>query len=202
MTYEWLIAIGFIVLGYLSGSISSAIVVCKLLRLPDPRQQGSGNPGATNVLRVGGKKAAIITLAGDIVKGLIPVLLARWYGLADVLLACVAIAAFVGHLFPVFFGFRGGKGVATAFGAILGLNAITALSSLGVWIIVVAITRYSSLAAICATISIPIFSYIFAPKAFFVPLIVMAIIILLKHKDNIVRIVQGQESKIGQKKGN
>src|SRR5690349_11346528 len=105
-----------ILIAYLFGSISSAIIVCKLMRLPDPRSQGSRNPGATNVLRIGGKKPAIITLLGDTVKGVIPVLLARWYGFPDDVLAFVAFAAFLGHIFPIYFRFEGGKGVATMLG--------------------------------------------------------------------------------------
>ncbi|HMQ13394.1 MAG TPA: glycerol-3-phosphate 1-O-acyltransferase PlsY, partial [Candidatus Competibacter phosphatis] len=119
----------FVVLGYLAGSISTAILVCRAMRLPDPRSEGSRNPGATNVLRFGGKKAAAITLAGDFAKGLLPVLLARLAGVEDTGLALTALAAFLGHLYPVFFGFEGGKGVATAFGAILGLSSLVALAA-------------------------------------------------------------------------
>ena len=118
----------FIVLGYLAGSISTAIIVCRAMGLPDPRSEGSRNPGATNVLRFGGKKAAAITLAGDFLKGLLPVLLARGVGVDEIGLALTGLAAFLGHLYPVFFGFEGGKGVATAFGVILGLSWLTALA--------------------------------------------------------------------------
>jgi len=199
---HYFLGIALIIVAYLLGSISSAIVVCKLMRLPDPRTEGSGNPGATNVLRLGGKKAAIVTLLGDILKGVIPVLLARMLGVTDVALALVACAAFVGHLFPIFFGFKGGKGVATAFGAVVTLSWPVGLVSLAIWLVIVVISRYSSLASICAAISMPIAAYLFADKAYTVPLIIMAVIILLKHKDNMLRIIQGTESRVGQRSDN
>ncbi|MFN7096083.1 MAG: glycerol-3-phosphate 1-O-acyltransferase PlsY, partial [Gammaproteobacteria bacterium] len=162
MQTKLIIDIALILFAYILGSISSAIVVCKIMRLPDPRAEGSGNPGATNVLRVGGKTAAIITLIGDILKGVIPVLIARACGVTDLALALVAFAAFVGHLYPVFFGFKGGRGVATAFGAILALSWFIALLALAVWILIAVVFRFSSLASICASISMPIFAYFLA----------------------------------------
>lgn len=199
MQTKYIIDIALIIFSYLMGSISSAIVVSKLMRLPDPRMEGSGNPGATNVLRLGGKKAAIITLLGDILKGVIPVLIARAVGLTDIALALVACAAFVGHLFPIFFGFKGGKGVATAFGAVVALSWPVGFGSLAVWLIIAFAFRYSSLASICAAISMPILGYFLANKAYTIPLIIMSIIVLWKHRANILRIVQGTESKIGQR---
>jgi glycerol-3-phosphate acyltransferase PlsY len=199
MQTKFIIDIALIIFAYLLGSISSAIVVCKIMRLPDPRTEGSGNPGATNVLRLGGKKAAIITLLGDILKGVIPVLIARAVGLTDLALALVACAAFVGHLFPIFFGFQGGKGVATAFGAVVALSWIVGFSSLGIWIIFAVAFRYASLASICAAISMPIFGYFLANKTYTIPLIIMCIIVLWKHRANVVRIVQGKESRLGQR---
>ncbi|HOW76928.1 MAG TPA: glycerol-3-phosphate 1-O-acyltransferase PlsY, partial [Candidatus Competibacteraceae bacterium] len=145
-----LITLSSIVLGYLAGSISTAILVCRAMGLPDPRSEGSRNPGATNVLRFGGKKAAAITLAGDFLKGLLPVLFARLAGLEEIGLALTALAAFLGHLYPVFFGFEGGKGVATAFGAILGLSWPVALVALAIWLFMAFVVRISSLSALTA----------------------------------------------------
>lgn len=202
MQTKYIIDIILIIFAYFLGSISSAIVVCKLMQLPDPRTEGSGNPGATNVLRLGGKKAAIITLLGDILKGVIPVLLARALGVTDIALALVACAAFAGHLFPVFFGFQGGKGVATAFGAVVALSWPLGFASLGVWLLIVFAFRYSSLASICAAISMPIFAYFLVDKAYTIPLLIISIIVVLKHRTNVVRIVQGKESRLGQDKMN
>src|SRR5689334_17854922 len=140
------IIIAFII-AYLIGSISTAIVTCKIMRLPDPRDQGSGNPGATNVLRFGGKKAAIITLMGDMLKGVIPVLAAKWFGFNTVGLSLVAFAAFLGHLYPIFFRFQGGKGVATAFGCFIALSWPLGLLLAATWLIIAILFRYSSLAA-------------------------------------------------------
>ena len=137
--------------GYLFGSISTAIIVCKLMGLPDPRTQGSRNPGATNVARLGGKKAAALTLAGDMLKGLLPVTIAHALGSDATILAGTALAAFLGHLYPVFFGFQGGKGVATALGVIYGLYWPVGLLTSAVWLIMAVLFRYSSLAALVAT---------------------------------------------------
>jgi len=144
------------ILAYLFGSISSAIIVCKLMGLPDPRTQGSQNPGATNVLRIGGKKAAIITLLGDMLKGVIPILAAKWYGLDPTGIACVTFAAFFGHLFPIFFRFQGGKGVATAIGCLLALSLPVGLSWLATWIIIAIIFRYSSLSSLITSLLAPV----------------------------------------------
>ncbi|MBL8252740.1 MAG: glycerol-3-phosphate 1-O-acyltransferase PlsY, partial [Candidatus Competibacter sp.] len=138
-----LVILLFIVLGYLAGSVSTAIIVCRAMGLPDPRNEGSRNPGATNVLRLGGKKAAAITLAGDFLKGLLPVLFARLAGVEATGLALIALAAFLGHLYPIFFGFQGGKGVATAFGAILGLSYPVALAALATWLFMAFVVRIS-----------------------------------------------------------
>src|ERR1700722_7147497 len=128
-----------IIIAYLFGSISSAIVTCKLMGLPDPRTQGSGNPGATNVLRIGGKKAAIITLVGDVLKGVIPVLAAKFYGFDTLSLSFITFAAFIGHLYPVFFKFEGGKGVATSFGCLIALAWPIGLSLMLTWILMAVI---------------------------------------------------------------
>ncbi|RTK99711.1 MAG: glycerol-3-phosphate 1-O-acyltransferase, partial [Lysobacterales bacterium] len=135
-----------LVFAYLCGSVSTAILVCRLMGLPDPRSEGSRNPGATNVLRIGGRKAAAITLAGDFLKGLIPVLVARAFGQGPEVLAATAFAAFLGHLYPVFFGFQGGKGVATALGVMVGLSWQVALAALATWLVIARVWKISSLA--------------------------------------------------------
>ena len=188
-------AIFCIVLGYLLGSISTAILTCRLLGLPDPRNQGSGNPGATNVLRIGGKKAAAITLAGDMLKGLIPLLIAKWLGVGPFGLCLVALAAFFGHLYPVFFNFQGGKGVATAFGALLGLSWPVALAALATWGAMVKFSKISSLAALTAAVATPLYLWLF--KVPFLPgftILLMVVFLVWRHKSNIQRLISGQES--------
>jgi glycerol-3-phosphate acyltransferase PlsY len=186
---------------YLIGSVASAIVVCRFLNLPDPRSGGSGNPGATNVLRVGGKGAAALTLAGDVVKGLVPVLLARALS-NEMVVAATALAAVLGHLYPIYFGFAGGKGVATAFGAVAGL-AFPVMLVMGVaWIIVVATTRYVSLASMVAAGLAPVAAFAMAlHPATFTALAVMAGFIIYRHKANIARLRSGTESRIGEDAG-
>jgi glycerol-3-phosphate acyltransferase PlsY len=185
-------------LGYLAGSISTAILVCRAMGLPDPRSEGSRNPGATNVLRFGGRKAAAITLAGDFLKGLLPVLLARWVGLDETGLALTALAAFLGHLYPVFFGFEGGKGVATAFGAILGLSWPVALAALATWLFMAFVARVSSLSALTAAALTPLFAWGFGVTG--IPLAVLLIMVGLlvwRHRSNIKNLLAGVEDKIG-----
>jgi len=186
--------------GYLTGSISAAIITCKLMGLPDPRSTGSKNPGATNVLRLGGKKAAIITLAGDLIKGLVPVLVAHLLGASEAVLALTGLAAFLGHLYPVFFGFKGGKGVATALGVYLGLSWQAGLVFVATWLIIAAITRISSLSALIATLAIPVFFYtqVGAPWMS-AATIIMAILIYWRHRSNIRNMLNGTEKRIGQK---
>lgn len=195
-----LLSILFIIFAYLLGSLSSAIIVCKLMGLPDPRSQGSGNPGATNVLRFGGKKLAIIVLSGDILKGILPVLLAKLAGISTMALGWVALAAFIGHLYPIFFGFRGGKGVATAFGALLILCWPLALSVLATWLIVAVLFRYSSLAALIATTATPILAWWLIPVGEYIPVLLMSLFLIARHYDNIRRLLAGKEVKIGAKK--
>lgn len=188
----------FVVLGYLAGSISTAILVCRAMGLPDPRSEGSRNPGATNVLRFGGKKAAAITLAGDFVKGLLPVLLARWAGLEEVGLALTALAAFLGHLYPVFFGFEGGKGVATALGAMLGLSWPVALAALATWLVMAFVVRVSSLSALTAAVLTPLFSWWFdVPPSQIVVILIMVVLLVWRHRSNIRNLLAGAEDKIG-----
>ncbi len=194
-------AIACIVLGYLLGSVSTAIIVCRLMGLPDPRSEGSRNPGATNVLRIGGKKAAAITLAGDFLKGLVPVLIARALGLEPWALAAVAFAAFIGHLYPVFFGFQGGKGVATALGVILGLSWQVAACALAVWLLVAKGLKISSLAALAAAVLAPLFLWLFAlPDEYVWTVLVMVALLIWRHRGNIQRLLAGEEGRMGGKR--
>ena len=189
-----------ILAAYLIGSITTAVLVARALDLPDPRSQGSGNPGATNVLRLGGKKAAVLTLAGDMLKGVIPVVLARGLGVEDSTLAAVALAAFLGHLFPVFFGFRGGKGVATGLGIYLALSPLLGLALALVWLTMAKIFRISSLAALSAAVAAPLLTWWLLPGTPFLLLsLVLALLLLWRHKGNIQRILAGTEKRIGEK---
>lgn len=189
-----------IFISYLIGSVSSAIIVCKLMRLPDPRTEGSQNPGATNVLRIGGKKAAIITLLGDVLKGFLPVLLAKWYGFDAPALALIAIAAFLGHLFPIFFRFEGGKGVATAIGCLLALNWPSGLCWLLTWLMMAIIFRYSSLASLTASLLAPLYIWIFTGNLIWTTtILLMSLILIYRHRRNIAKLLKGEESKIGKK---
>ena len=188
----------FVVFGYLAGSISTAILVCRALGLPDPRQEGSRNPGATNVLRFGGKKAAAVTLVGDFAKGLLPVLLARWVGVDETGLALTALAAFLGHLYPVFFGFEGGKGVATAFGAMLGLSYPLALAALATWLLMAFVVRISSLSALTAAVLAPLFAWgLGLPKIYLIVVLIMVVLLVWRHRSNIRQLLAGTEDKIG-----
>ncbi len=190
-----------IILAYLIGSLSTAIIACKLTGLPDPRDQGSGNPGATNVLRFGGKKIAIIVLFGDMIKGLLPVLAVSLTGASPLVIALTGAAAFLGHLYPVFFGFKGGKGVATALGIILAISWLAGLTVLAVWLLVAATLRYSSLAALCASFSAPLICWLYRPdSAILVMMIGMSGLLIWRHQSNIRNLLQGTESRIGTKK--
>jgi glycerol-3-phosphate acyltransferase PlsY len=185
-----------IVFAYLLGSISTAIIVCKLMGLPDPRSQGSNNPGATNVLRIGGKKAAAITLIGDLLKGLVPVLIAQAFLSDTVIIACVAMAAFLGHLYPVFFGFQGGKGVATALGVLIGLSWQLGLSLALTWLVIAKLFRISSLAALIATSITPLYAWILQlPNAYFYMSFPLCALVIWRHRSNLQRLVRGEESK-------
>ncbi len=186
-----------IFIAYLFGSLSAAIVLCRLLGLPDPRTQGSGNPGATNVLRIGGKKAAAATLLLDMLKGLLPVLLARALGTPVEIQAAVAFAAFLGHLYPVFFRFQGGKGVATALGVLLGLNWLVGLATIATWLIMALLFRISSLAALTAMLLTPGYFWLLDRQP---PLLItMALITAMlfwRHRGNIRKLIDGSESRI------
>lgn len=194
---------------YLLGSIPFAVVISKLMRLPDPRQFGSKNPGATNVLRSGNKLAALFTLVGDVLKGAVAVLIARAIGqpmeATNLFAACAAVAVFLGHLYPVFLHFRGGKGVATALGVLAALHPLLALLGALCWLLVAYTTRYSSLSAIVTALLIPVIYIMGAPQLWSdsqaqgLAIIIIAIMLLVKHKDNIRRLLKGTETKIGQK---
>jgi len=186
-----------ITIAYLFGSISSAIIVCKLMHLPDPRTEGSRNPGATNVMRIGGKKAALITLFGDMLKGLIPVLLAKYFDFDAFALSGVAFAAFLGHLFPIFFGFVGGKGVATLLGCLFALSWPVAICWVVTWLIIAFLFRYASLASLIASLLAPFYIWYFTGDFIYVvTLMIMAIIMLYRHRSNIVNLASGKENKI------
>ena len=188
----------FITLAYLVGSFSTAIVTCKIMGLEDPRNTGSNNPGATNVLRHGGKKAAIITLIGDMLKGLIPVLLAQQLSSDSLVVALVGLFALLGHIFPLYYGFKGGKGVATYYGALLGFNGLSGLIALGIWLVLAALVKISSLSALISIFSASfILWYYTASVELTAALAVMSIFVFWRHKKNIVRLFQGEEVKIG-----
>lgn len=186
----------FAIIAYLLGSVSSAVIVCKLMGLPDPRTEGSGNPGATNVLRIGGKQAALIVLIADGLKGFIPVILARMFGVSGFALALIALIALLGHIYPVFFKFKGGKGVATAIGGIFGLSFLVGILALITWGLVVYFTKYSSLAALVTAVLLPIYVLIFAHAGYFLPVLIMTAILVWRHWDNIERLRAGTETKV------
>ena len=189
---------------YLIGSLSFAVIVSRLMGLSDPRSYGSGNPGATNVLRSGNKAAAVLTLLLDALKGFVPVLLVKLYGaqfgLDEGTLALVALAAFVGHLWPVFFRFKGGKGVATAAGVLLGLNPWLGVATLATWIVIAAFTRYSSLAALVAALFAPFYQVlIWGGGPIAVAVFAMGALLVWRHRANIQKLLNGTESRLGQK---
>ncbi len=196
-----LISAFLVLLAYLLGSFSSAVVVCRVMRLPDPRTLGSGNPGATNVLRLGGKKAAILTLFFDVLKGVLAVLIAKLLSSDANTLALVTLVAFLGHLFPVFFGFRGGKGVATAFGGLVALSWPVGLLTLLTWLGMAFGFRYSSLAALTAALTAPMYTFWITSVWQYVLMSgVMSLLLIWRHHSNIRNLLSGKESKIGQKK--
>ncbi len=183
-----------VIFAYLLGSISIAIITCKLMGLPDPRTEGSENPGATNVHKIGGKKAAVITLFGDLLKGLIPVLTGHFLGADELTLSLIAMAAFLGHLYPVFFGFKGGKGVATAFGVILGLSLPVAVAMLIVWLSVYYLFKISSLGALSTALVTPLFFfYIDGSITYTIMSGLLSAMLILKHKSNIEKLINGTE---------
>ncbi len=194
---DMILGIVLVVLGYLCGSLASAVIVCRVMKLPDPRKQGSGNPGATNVLRLGGKKAAALTLAGDALKGAVPVLLAHLLSDSPTVLASTAVAAIIGHMYPVFFQFKGGKGVATTFGAVAALVFPVALFMGAVWVLTAMATRYASLASLAAAVAAPLFALVFIQQpASILALVVIAALLVYRHRKNIQRLRDGVESEI------
>ncbi|HPW83117.1 MAG TPA: glycerol-3-phosphate 1-O-acyltransferase PlsY [Rhodoferax sp.] len=198
------------VAAYLMGSLSFAVIVSSVMGLNDPRTYGSKNPGATNVLRSGSKAAAVVTLLLDAVKGWVPVVLVKWYGkpygLEDGTLALVGLAAFLGHLYPVFFRFVGGKGVATALGVLVGLSGWLGLAVMATWLLVAFFSRYSSLASLLAAICAPVYYLLGDGTAWYmdarvlVSVVVMSALLIYRHAENISRLIKGTESRLGKKK--
>lgn len=189
----------FPALGYLLGSVSTAVVVARLMKLEDPRTVGSRNPGATNILRYGGKLAAALTLMGDALKGVIPVLIARAFTAEPMVLALTGLLAFLGHLYPVFFGFRGGKGVATALGVWLALSPWVALALITTWLAMAAVFRYSSLAAVTAAALAPVYVWWTLPgqPPYVAVSVMMSVLLIWRHRANIMKLLAGGEDKIG-----
>jgi glycerol-3-phosphate acyltransferase PlsY len=191
-----------IAVAYLLGSLSFAVIVSRAMRLPDPRSFGSGNPGATNVLRTGRKAAAALTLLGDALKGWVAVVLARLlapqFGLSEDIVLLCALAVFIGHLFPVFFGFKGGKGVATALGVLVGLNPWIGLACLATWLFMAGVFRISSLAALTTAALAPVYTGLlmgWGNSAMAV--LVIALLLFYRHRSNLIKLVSGQEARIG-----
>ncbi|WP_367607309.1 glycerol-3-phosphate 1-O-acyltransferase PlsY [Legionella sp. W05-934-2] len=196
MSHSFISAI-VIIIGYLFGSICSAVIVSRAFHLPDPRSEGSKNPGATNVLRLSGKKYASMVMAADVLKGTIPVLFAKLMPVSELVITYTCLAAVLGHMFPIFFGFRGGKGVATAIGGLLGLQFILGVMVIAVWIIVANFTRYASLASILSMTAMPLLAlWTTENVALFMPLFFITMFIYYKHRDNITRLMDGEESKL------
>lgn len=192
-----LTASSLILFAYLLGSLASAIIVCKLMGLTDPRTDGSGNPGATNVLRLHGKKAGALAFAGDMLKGVIPVLLARFLDVSAVVVGLAGLSAFIGHLFPLFFGFKGGKGVATLFGVLIATGWQVGLLFALSWFLAARLSGYSSLGGITAAMLSPVFAFWLLPHpAYAATIAVMSALLLWRHRGNISRLLAGTESKI------
>ena len=189
----------FLIASYLLGSISSAIIICKIAGLPDPRTKGSKNPGATNVLRIGGKKIAAFVLLFDGLKGALPVMLAHYFGFSLFELTIVLLCAFLGHVFPIFYGFKGGKGVATYLGGLIGLNFFVGLTFSIIWLIVAKVIKISSVAALTATLLSPIYFYFITTHNLKATLVIFLInlFIYFTHRANIKRILSRDEGVIG-----
>jgi glycerol-3-phosphate acyltransferase PlsY len=195
----------FAALAYLLGSVSFAIVVSKLFRLADPRTFGSGNPGATNVLRTGNKAAAALTLLGDCLKGVVPVALAVTFderlSIGDAGIALISVAVFAGHLWPLYFRFKGGKGVATALGVLLGLNPVLGVATALTWVVIAYAFRYSSLAALVSALFAPFYyTLLFGLNTIGLAVLLMSVLLIWRHKTNIGNLISGKESKIGKPK--
>ena len=203
---DYVYSIAAVVLAYLMGSLSFAIIVSRLMGLKDPRSYGSNNPGATNVLRSGNKMAAVATLVLDGLKGWLPVVLVKWfgkdYGLEDGTVAAVAFAAFLGHLYPVFFKFQGGKGVATAAGALLGIEWVLGLATLATWLIIAYFTRYSSLASMASAAFAPLFYLLgnrgpwYMERSILMAIFMIGLLLVIRHRENINKLIVGKESRL------
>lgn len=193
-----LFAYFLILIAYLLGSISSAVLFCRLAGLPDPRENGSHNPGATNVLRIGGKLAALGVLLADMLKGMLPVSIGVYLELSPTLIGFTALAACLGHIFPIFFGFKGGKGVATALGAIFPLGYEIAGLAIAIWLLVFLLSGYSSLGAVITSLLVPALVWWFKPEFTF-PVALVCCLLLYRHHENIQRLWRGQEDKIRRK---
>lgn len=193
-----LFSIFYMLLAYLLGSISSAILICKMVGLPDPRTEGSHNPGATNVLRIGGRWAALAVLILDILKGMLPVWFGYYLGLLPFELGMVALGACLGHIFPIYYKFKGGKGVATAFGAIAPIGWGVVGSMLGTWLLVFLISGYSSLSAVISALLLPLYVWWFKPEFTF-PVALVCCLLIYRHHANIQRLWRGEEDKMWRK---
>lgn len=190
-----MLALIYALIAYLLGSVNTAIIVCQIMKLPDPRSEGSKNPGATNVLRLAGRNPALIVLAADVIKGFIPVVIAGLIGLSGFSLGLVALAATLGHVFPAFYGFKGGKGVATALGGILGLSFPIGVVCGVVWGVTIYLTRYSSLSSLIAVSIAPIL-LLFIDPGYFIPTLAIAVLVAWRHLENIMRLRAGTENKM------
>jgi len=186
-----------IIIAYLLGSISSAIIVCRIMGLPDPRSLGSGNPGATNVMRIGGKKPAAITLFGDTLKGLTPVLAGQFLDVPLLVLAGIGLAAFIGHLYPIFFRFQGGKGVATLLGVLLGVNWMLGLAAIGTWLFMAYVVKISSLSALVMALLVPVYGWFLLRDWPVVGILIFMVVLLFwRHRSNIQNMLQGKEDRM------
>ena len=192
------LALLMIIAAYLLGSISSAVLISRLYRLPDPRKSGSSNPGATNVLRLGGKSAAALVLVSDILKGMLPVWLSYFLGINPFLLAIIGIAACLGHIYPLFFHFQGGKGVATALGALAPIGWDLSSMLITTWVLTLVVTGYSSLASLITALAAPMLTWLVKPE-YTMPVSMLSCLIILRHHENIRRLLDGQETKIWDK---
>lgn len=193
-----LINFGLVIFGYLSGSIASAVIVCRILGREDPRTLGSGNPGTTNVYRLYGRRAACLTLAGDLLKGAIPVIAAGLTDAPDFIIAATGMAAFLGHLYPVFFNFRGGKGVATLTGIILAVNWLLGLVFIGTWLSLALLFRYSSLSSISATLLTPVYCWLLLHSpAYIISFTSMTVLLIYRHRQNVMNLIAGREPRLG-----
>lgn len=192
------LSLAMIMMAYLLGSISSAVLICRLFRLPDPRDEGSNNPGATNVLRIGGKLPAAMVLLSDMLKGAIPVWFSYYFKVDPFILGIVAIAACLGHMYPIFFHFKGGKGVATALGAIAPIGFYLTLMLMITWLFTLLVTRFSSLAALITVLLAPLYTWMTKP-IYTLPVAMLCCLIILRHHQNIRRLLDGSEPKIGKK---